>query len=50
MRDFHRTPMGKTFYERTVPELVTQLARIAEALEGILAALAKQRLEKESRE
>ncbi len=26
---FHQTPMGRDFFDRTMPELVKQLARIA---------------------
>ena len=35
---FHKTRMGQQFYERTVPELVTQLERLNELLERLLAA------------
>jgi hypothetical protein len=27
---FHQTPMGRDFFDRTMPELAKQLARIAE--------------------
>jgi hypothetical protein len=37
--------MGRRFYEHTVPELVKQIARVAEALEAILANIAKKELE-----
>ncbi len=37
MSDFHRTRMGVTYYERTLPELVEQLTRIADLLERTLA-------------
>ena len=46
--DFFKTPLGKRFYEHTMPELVTQLARIAEALEAIIVALAKRDLQREN--
>ena len=32
---FHQTPMGRDFFDRTMPELVKQLARIADLLETI---------------
>jgi len=32
---FHETRAGAEFYRRTMPELVTQLTRIADALERI---------------
>jgi hypothetical protein len=31
--DFHRTPMGRRYYEVDFPKLVTNLGRIADALE-----------------
>lgn len=31
--EFHETRMGQRFYERTVPELVRQVERLADALE-----------------
>ncbi len=33
MQNFHQTGMGKTFFERTVPELVEQLKRLNENIE-----------------
>jgi len=36
---FHQTRMGRDFYDRTVPELVRQLARLNELLERVVAAL-----------
>jgi len=35
--DFFKTRMGARFYEHSVPEIATQLKRIADALEGDLA-------------
>jgi hypothetical protein len=35
----HRTRMGQTFFERTLPELVKQLTRLNENLERIAACL-----------
>ena len=32
---FHETRMGRTFFERDVPELVRQLARLNELLERL---------------
>ena len=32
---FHATRMGARFYEHTVPELVKQITRLADALERI---------------
>ena len=34
--NFHDTVMGHRFYEHTVPELVRQLARIADLLEKLV--------------
>ena len=36
MNDFFRTRMGMTFFERTLPELVLQLTRIADLLERLV--------------
>ncbi len=33
--EFFRTRMGHTFYEHTLPELVKQVARVADALEAL---------------
>ncbi len=33
MQNFHQTGMGKTFFERTIPELVQQLKRLNENIE-----------------
>jgi hypothetical protein len=35
MTDFHATAMGRRYYESTVPGLVRQLERIADALERL---------------
>jgi hypothetical protein len=43
--DFWRTPMGRHFFEATLPDLVRQIARVADALEAILAKCARQELE-----
>ena len=32
---FHQIPMGRDFFDRTMPELVKQLARIAALLEKL---------------
>jgi hypothetical protein len=32
---FHATRMGQQFYERTLPELVRQITRLAEAVEKL---------------
>lgn len=39
---FYRTQMGHRFYEHTVPELTRNLARVADALERLLAALERE--------
>jgi hypothetical protein len=42
--EFWQTPMGQRFYEDTLPGLVKQLERVAEALEALLAKRAKDEL------
>ena len=32
---FHHTPMGRDFFDRTMPEFVKQMARIAALLEKL---------------
>lgn len=32
---FHQTRMGQRFYERTLPELVRQIERLADAVEAL---------------
>jgi hypothetical protein len=46
MTDFWRTPMGRQFFESTLPELVRQMARIADALEAILVKWGKDGLQR----
>ena len=40
--DFHRTVMGAKFYNKDLPELVRNLARIADALEKIASNMGKE--------
>ena len=47
--EFFQTRMGQKFYEHTLPELVKQIARVADALESALAMRAKANLEREKR-
>jgi hypothetical protein len=37
--EFFKTPMGRRYYEHTLPELAKQLERIADVLEALLARL-----------
>jgi hypothetical protein len=37
--EFHETRAGRTFYEHTLPELVRQLARLADAVERVIEKL-----------
>lgn len=46
--EFFQTPMGRRFYEHTVPELTKQLERIADALEALLARRTKKGPEEEA--
>jgi hypothetical protein len=46
---FFQTPMGRRYYEHTVPELAKQLERVADALEALLVRLAKKDLEGEGK-
>jgi hypothetical protein len=43
---FHRTPLGRTLFEVTLPGLVRQIARVADALEAILAKWAREELKR----
>jgi hypothetical protein len=36
---FHETRMGVRFYEHTLPELMRQIARLADAVERLIALL-----------
>jgi len=44
MTDFFRTRMGATFFERTLPELVRQLTRIADLMERLIDQAAAERI------
>jgi hypothetical protein len=37
LKEFWRTALGKRFFGQTMPALVKELGRIADALEGLLA-------------
>lgn len=43
---FFQTRMGQQFYERTVPELVTQLGRLNELLARLVAVQERDQQEK----
>lgn len=47
---FFQTHMGRRFYEHTMPELVKQVARVADALEAVLVVCAKKPMENASGE
>jgi hypothetical protein len=39
---FHQTPMGKVFIERTMPDLVVQMKRIANSLDRLLDVVERE--------
>ena len=47
--EFFQTPMGRRFYEHTVPELVRQITRVADALEALIALEAKRALRRKEK-
>ena len=44
MPEFHETRAGARFYESQLPELITQISRVATALEKLVAEKAKREL------
>lgn len=50
MQDFSKTPTGKMFYEKHVPDLVKQLQRLGDILEAIQTGQAKERIEEKRRQ
>jgi len=44
--DFHKTPMGRRFYEVDIPKLVTNLGRIADKLDDKLTEEGKNLLKR----
>ena len=42
MNDFHRTGMGQRFFEKTLPDLVRNIARLAEGVERVAKLLEEQ--------
>jgi hypothetical protein len=48
--DFWRTGMGHKFFEHTLPELVRQITRVADALEALIALEAKRALRRKGGE
>ena len=45
MNDFLKSPLGKKFYERDVPALITQLQRLGDILESIQKDQAQARVD-----
>ena len=43
MTQFHETRAGRTFYEHTLPELVRQLARLADGVERLIELLDREK-------
>lgn len=43
--EFWMTPMGKTFYDRTMPELVRELHRLNNNLERVICTLWEGRIQ-----
>ncbi len=37
--DFHQTPMGRDFYDRTMPKLATAMDKLAESQPAVLELL-----------
>ncbi|HEY1697938.1 MAG TPA: hypothetical protein VGG39_37520 [Polyangiaceae bacterium] len=44
--EFWQTPMGRRFFEHTLPELIQQMTRLAEAIEALIAQRARKELRK----
>jgi hypothetical protein len=49
MQDFLKTPTGKIFYEKHVPDLVQQIKRLGDILESMQKDQQKERLEEKKR-
>lgn len=43
MNDFHRTGMGQKFFEKTLPDLVKQIGRVADGVERVAKLLEEER-------
>ena len=43
MNDFHRTGIGQKFFEKTLPELVKQITRLADGVERVVKVLEEDR-------
>ena len=43
MNDFHRTGEGRTFFNKTLPDLVQNLARLADGVERVVKLLEEER-------
>jgi len=43
VNDFHRTGMGQTFFNKTLPELVENLSRLADGVERVAKLLEADR-------
>ncbi|MGH7293700.1 MAG: hypothetical protein ACRELB_02150 [Polyangiaceae bacterium] len=41
---FWQTPMGRRFFEHTLPELIRQMARLSDAIEALVLQRAKKEL------
>jgi hypothetical protein len=50
MSEFHKSELGRKYYEKDVPTLVLQLKRIADSLAEIVSAQKKQEIQEKKKE
>ena len=43
VNDFHRTGLGQTFFNKTLPDLVQNLSRLADGVERVVKLLEEER-------
>jgi hypothetical protein len=50
MSEFHKSELGRKYYEKDMPSLILQMKRIADSLEEIVSAQKKQEIQEKKKE
>jgi hypothetical protein len=50
MSEFHKSELGRKYYEKDMPSLILQMKRIADSLEEIVSTQKKQEIQEKKKE
>jgi hypothetical protein len=50
MSEFHKSELGRKYYEKDMPALILQMKRIADSLEEIVSTQKKQEIQEKKKE